>query len=299
MTKFHLGLFLLTLLPLPLAAQDLPVQSEYGQPPDAPAAQQDRRIRILTWNVLGPTSSQRLLATLGFHTDSDRHTERLIEQIHRQAPDLVTLQEVGPTFLMILSDNRHFGPYHIAAQGLDPPAGGLVTLSRLPVTDTRYQRLPGELGRGVLYTTVAVGEHHLVIANVHLESPLDAGDIRRSQMQVVDDRMPWADWQVWAGDFNFGDQGPEQIQPLLSRWTDVWQQLKPEQAGYSYDLGRNPLAGNNAYSGELSRRLDRILVSTTLQPLDIRLVGTGNAPASDHYGIVADLLIQRPAGSLQ
>jgi endonuclease/exonuclease/phosphatase family metal-dependent hydrolase len=264
--------------------------------PAANAAPAQQPIRILSWNVLAPSPWKPSLSFFGIDSDADRRSDRLLKQIAQQNPDLIALQEVRTRFLERLSNNPQLSRYRIAAQG-SPPASGLVILSRHPITDTRYQRLPGQLGRGVLYATVAIGEQRLVIANVHLESPLDANDTRRTQMQLVDDRMPWAEWQVWAGDFNFGDQGPEQGLPVLSRWIDVWRELKPGQAGYSYDLSHNPLATEHAYGNEPSRRLDRILVSPTLQPVAIRLIGTGNAPASDHYGVVTDLLIPVPTTS--
>ncbi len=61
-----------------------------------------------------------------------------------------------------------------------------------------------------------------------------------------------------------------------------------------YDLAVNRLARANAFAGEASRRLDRILTSARLRPTAVGLLGqaTGaDMPLSDHFGVWADVVV--------
>lgn len=85
--------------------------------------------------------------------------------------------------------------------------------------------------------------------------------------------------------------------PLLSRWNDAWTLLHPQQAGYTYDLARNPRAREQAFPKELSRRLDRVLLTPGLRPKAMGFVGegaSGATPPSDHYGLWVELRL--PSG---
>jgi endonuclease/exonuclease/phosphatase family metal-dependent hydrolase len=61
----------------------------------------------------------------------------------------------------------------------------------------------------------------------------------------------------------------------------------------TYELETNARARANAFKGELSRRLDRVLSSRRQVPVAVGLVGQ-TEPPSDHFGVWADLKVVGP-----
>lgn len=280
------------LLPPPVATADSVSSgmsgSQRSEPEKAQATEQT--VRVLSWNVLAPSPWQRLLHSVGMATESAHRTTALLDAIAVLNPDIIALQEVTAAFQAALASDHRFAKFHRAASPHQSPPGGLLILSRFALSAVDYRRLPGRSGRYVLYARVAIGGQQFVIANVHLASPLQAGDQRRAQMMAVNRWMPAGALRIWVGDFNFGDADNEQDSMLLTDWVDAWKQLKPDAPGLSYDLGRNHLAKQHAFSKETSRRLDRILLSPALHPLAITLTGQTmtDLPPSDHYGLLLD-----------
>lgn len=248
-------------------------------------------LRVLTWNVLAPQGMERFPGNL-------EHAARIRTLLAAAAavkPDLVAWQEVTPPFVRLLREDPFWSGYQASTAAEDPP-GGVLILSRRPFAAVVEQPLPGRLGRVALLVKVKVDGHVLTLASVHLESLLEDGPVRRTQMEAVSRGLEEARLGVWLGDFNFGDDDPEQRLPLLTRWTDAWARLRSGQPGYTYDLATNPRAREQALTGESSRRLDRVLLTPALQPKAVGLVGDvpPGGPPSDHYGLWVDLRI--PAG---
>jgi endonuclease/exonuclease/phosphatase family metal-dependent hydrolase len=243
---------------------------------------------VLTWNVLEPSPAERLLGLL-MDTASTSRAQALLRQAKRLAPDILAFQEVGAGFMAVLAAEPVWADYHASANGSEGPPGGLLVLSRLPFAKIAYRKLPSASGRFALFATLDLGGETLVVANVHLESPLEDQAARKAQLAFVDERLPGRGLTVWLGDFNFGDQDPEARR--LSGWSDAWIRLRPGEAGYTYDLDANTLARDHAFAAEPSRRLDRILSSRRLIPVAVGMMGKGApGPPSDHYGLWADLV---------
>jgi endonuclease/exonuclease/phosphatase family metal-dependent hydrolase len=263
-------------------------------------AKPEGTLRILTWNVLEPTLWERLAGALGLESVAQARVRRVNQAVKQLQPDVIALQEVGGDFPRLLGDDPDGqGVSHTPLTALSEPPGGLVLLSRYPIIAYRYRKLASPAGRHALFATVSVDGHEVTFANVHLESPLESRRQRERQLLEIDGRLDSRHGSVWLGDFNFGDQDPEQRLPLLSRWADGWARLHPTPA-VTYDLATNPLARANAFAGEPSRRLDRILLSPDLTPLAAGLVGqaaAGESPPSDHYGVWVD--VRLPGGTLQ
>lgn len=257
-------------------------------------------LRILTWNVLEPTGWERLAGALGLDAVAQARARRVNQAIQRLQADVIALQEVDADLLQVLGDDPDGpGVVHTTLPALSEPPGGLVLLSRYPIVAYRYRKLASPAGRHALFATVSVDGHEIRFANVHLESPLESRRQRERQLLEIDGRLASRHQSVWLGDFNFGDQDPEQRLPLLSWWVDGWARLHPTTA-VTYDLATNPLARKNAFAGEPSRRLDRILLSPDLPPLAAGLVGqaaAGESPPSDHYGVWVD--VRLPGGTLR
>jgi endonuclease/exonuclease/phosphatase family metal-dependent hydrolase len=197
---------------------------------------------------------------------------------------------VSAEFLGVLAEDSGWARYHASASGPGTPPGGLLLLSRFSFTKVAYRKLPSASGRYALFATLDLGSESLTVANVHLESLPGDQATRQSQLDFLDLRVPRVGLTVYMGDFNFGDREPE-ARRLLG-WTDAWTQLRPGEAGNTYDLESNTLAQENAFATEPSRRLDRILTSPGLRPIAIGLLGQGTRqpdPPSDHFGVWADL----------
>lgn len=256
-----------------------------------PPASQVSSIRVLTWNVLAPSLGERLRGLVAGRTPQER-ARALLAEAQAQGADFLALQEVGAPFMAALGADDTWAAYYRSTSDPGEPPGGLLVLSRYPLTKVAYRPLPSPSGRQVLFVTLDLGGHPLVVVNAHLESPLDANSTRRAQIDFITARLPHTAPWVWMGDFNCGAADPEAAD--LAPWTDAWARLSPAAPGYTYDLASNPLARANAFAGETSRRLDRILTFESLRPTAVGLLGqlTGvDLPASDHYGVWADLAL--------
>ena len=136
--------------------------------------------------------------------------------------------------------------------------------------------------------------------NVHLESYLEDGPIRASQIRRVIPliRAP----ALLLGDLNFGD-GPEaaiERESLPSGYRDLWKERHGSNPGLTWNQEENPLSLMFRFDGEKSRRLDYILLfekSWKLQ--EIEMLGQEKVlqyrgkpvPPSDHYAIFAHLIV--------
>ena len=244
---------------------------------------------MLTWNVLAPSFAERLLGLL-FETGSTDRAHALLREAKGLDPDIVAFQEVTAGFMTVIAEDSGWAGYHASVSGRGEPPGGLLVLSQYPFTKIAYRKLPSPSGRLALFATLDLGSEPLVVANVHLESPLENRATRTAQLEFVNERIPRRGLAVVMGDFNFGDQDPEGGR--LMGWTDAWIRRRPAEAGHTYDLDANPLARKHAFTAEPSRRLDRILTSPQLIPTAAGMAGqvTGRSgPPSDHYGVWADL----------
>lgn len=260
-------------------------------------------LRVLTWNVLAPAFWEEWVEALGWwETPGVRRARELLAASQRLGADLVAFQEVTSPFLRLLSTDPHWRTYHATFQatpsaGAEPP-GGLLILSRHPITRAHYLKLPSPTGRALLSARIAIDGQDLTLATLHLESLPEEATARTRQIQAIAGNrgLDSQHRTLIVGDFNHGDGDKEQRLPHLAGWRDAWLTLRPDpdDAGLTYDIERNPLARANAFATEPSRRLDRILLSSDLTPLAVGLVTPGpgqgaRRPPSDHYGVWIDI----------
>lgn len=205
-----------------------------------------------------------------------KKTAAIINVIKRSNADIIALQEVCPWFLkQLMNDDFICSNYY----GIHFPrkrtsTGGLYTLSRYPIEGVTLKKIPSRVQRRVLITRIRVGETVVAVANVHLESPLMDHYMRVKQMNIVLKELKDETHAVFLGDFNFGDKEEPETTSISSSFADLWSVLKPGEKGYTWDMKKNILAWRNAYRGERSRRIDRILVkSDLLKPNEIKIVG--------------------------
>jgi poly(A) polymerase len=234
----------------------------------------------------------------------------IVEHLRRCDADIIALQEVTPPLLDVLLEQDWVHSYAISespeAQTLKPY--GLLLLSRLPFTLVEHQY---SAHKRVLVGTWQINGRSLHLAVVHLTSNRahNAYDVRAHQRSVLLEYLKTLPGDGFiVGDFN--SRGDEQEEELSqSGFVDVWTLLHPDDAGYTFDPERNPLAALMSLSGEAAR-FDRILLrgeNGRWMPHSMELFACepvadtqGTLYPSDHFGIRAVLDCSTPTtASLQ
>lgn len=243
---------------------------EPAAPPPAPT------LTVVTYNVLAEEDVRRIPALMAALRDANA--------------DVIALQEVTPWFISALEGEAWAKPYHtLTHEGRPTAAAGLFILSRFPFEEVRMDFLPGRGDRGIVVVLIRAHGRRVAVGAVHLESALDAGDLRAQQLDKAWTFLGGADDAILAGDFNFGDGARPETAHLRSDFADAW------PAGEAtWNIEKNPTARRNSYSGEPSRRIDRILVrSDVWRPSSAHLIGDapveGDLFPSDHFGVSATL----------
>lgn len=251
-----------------------------------PTGPRRESLTLLTYNVLGDAARAK------------ERVPKLLEIIGQSKADVIALQEVVPWFLMLAARQEWFREYHATVQdGHIVAPGGQLFLSRLPIVSSGYQVLPGRQNRTVVVAEVVVNGRKMALATTHMESLLEDGPIRAQQLDAIFPLLEAGEDAVLLGDLNFGDGEEPETSRLRARFTDVWLALRPKEPGYTWDIERSDMAMAGSFPGEKSRRLDRILVrSSVWRPTEIRIIGDGpiierkkDLYPSDHFGLMATL----------
>jgi endonuclease/exonuclease/phosphatase family metal-dependent hydrolase len=247
------------------------------------------KVRVLTFNTL-------------FRGETRARVGALAELIERSDYDVVCLQEViSPRVLALL--RRGTPSYSHVVHGPVFPLvrGGLVTLSRHPVTRRHYQpftlarpaRPEWLLGKGALFTRVRLPSGHLTVVNTHLSANLDmdwspsnaytkAEQAELRQLAAAINRIPGTEPLVAMGDFNV-PRDSAYFQEFVSAAG-----LKDALAGDTEPTYRPDYADIGA--------IDQLVVRPGLQAnarvvfKEKVLLPSGRSTVlSDHYGIEATL----------
>ncbi len=247
-------------------------------------------LTFLTYNVLA--SRER----------ADERVPKLLALLEASGADVIALQEVTPWFVARLRGQKWVRGYRSAPR-LDSRSarGGLMILSRFSISAQKYRDLESRQGRGVLAVRLKAGPKSLAVATVHLESPLESGGLRASQIEAVMPLLAGADAAVLLGDFNFGDGEEPETRTLAGRMTDMWMALHPEKAGYTWNMERSEMARRGSFPREKSRRLDRILFRCKeWVPQEVKIIGDSPVHEgrsdlfpSDHFGLVGVVRVKR------
>jgi endonuclease/exonuclease/phosphatase family metal-dependent hydrolase len=245
-----------------------------------------RELILVTYNVLANPSQ------------ASARIPSLLAILKATEADIIALQEVTPWFLQTLVTQPWVRRYHRTPTGPKGVApGGLMILSRFPITRTLVADLPGRQGRKGLLADLLVNGATLAVLTCHLESPLTDGKTRATQLEVLFPLLQHAYDAVLLGDLNFGDKVQPETKRLPKTYRDLWTALRKDAPGYTWDNERSAMANNGAFAGEQSRRLDRILWrSAKWRPHTVRIIGTrpvaSHKPAlfpSDHFGLMGIL----------
>jgi endonuclease/exonuclease/phosphatase family metal-dependent hydrolase len=266
-------------------------------------------LRVVTYNVYGPANP-----------DWERRHRLIRSTLHELDADVLALQEVpvdDPAFLEdLVGPGYHFGSF--TRPSTDGVAGTLATRwpqRRLAELDLRITErakqtlawsatLIAEVETPVGMVVIA---HHkpswpfpcelereaqAVLAARYLEEHIGDRDVHAVVMGDFDATPDSASLSFW--------RGRRPVDGVSVCYQDAWEYLHPDHPGRTFDL-ENPLVRDGEVATAVSRRIDYVLVRAglhgpTLQTRDCRRIL--DAPvdgvwASDHYGVLADLV--RPA----
>jgi endonuclease/exonuclease/phosphatase family metal-dependent hydrolase len=246
--------------------------------------QEKKELSVVTYNILGDP------------VDLKKRLPALLGLLQESRADVVALQEVLPWFSTAVAREDWARAYQTPK--IKPEeAGGQWILSKFPIEKASVHKLPGPQGRIVLIATLKIGTRRMEVATTHLESPLPDGPLRGKQIDAILPRLRDAEDALFLGDFNFGD-GELEEKRLDASYRDLWKSLRPGESGMTWNIEASDMAKKGSFPGEKSRRLDRILLrSSVWKPKDIRMIGDQPINAgkkdlfpSDHFGLMAGLV---------
>jgi endonuclease/exonuclease/phosphatase family metal-dependent hydrolase len=264
-----------------------------------------RRLRVGTLNVLGPANP-----------DWSRRLPVLAGALRALDADVLALQEVPATDADRLEQLTGPG-YSFAPHGSTSADGiGAVLATRLPVRSVAEVDLhltPRTLDfpwcAAVLVTIeTPVG----VVLVAHHKPSWQFGFERERELQAVaaaraiDRAADGADHVVVLGDFDAGPEaqslrfwcGRTSLDGMSVAYQDAWETCHPTEAGFTFSA-ENPLVRDGEVATALSRRIDHVLVRSGVHGPSLQVArcervldrAVDGVWASDHFGVVADLVL--------
>lgn len=242
------------------------------------------------------------LLTLNLLHDRERWEKRfplVVETIHAEQPDIITLQEVhiprGQADYIAEHLNARIPsqPYsvYVAPKWGDPKDTheGIGILSRLPVLEYERRELP-MVWRVAQRIRVPFGDGHLNIANTHLHhEPIGDEKIRLPQMEAL---LAWMDGIEAGGWLLAGDMNALPDSATIRKATERLQSAYPTVHGENVPTYPTPLIP--LYQSGLRLTIDYILFDGgRLRVKEARRIADKPHPhddslyPSDHYGLVA------------
>ncbi|MBJ7336976.1 endonuclease/exonuclease/phosphatase family protein [Mycolicibacterium sp.] len=230
---------------------------------------------------------------------SDYHAEEryqaIADLLSRNMPDVMVFQEVTPAALAVFSAQPWIRVRYRRAEvtGGDRGNYGMLMLSRLPILDVTYTRLPTNLARGFLKAQLDTGGTTLTVVAAHLESGKAAARLRERQLGRIYRSLRGVQNAVVLGDFNMRDVENGRI---TKPYRDLWPVLRPDDDGFTEDTTIN-LMRLDSKNKQRHVRFDRVLLKGDgWAPTHIDLLGTEPISSalprvfpSDHFGVLCRL----------
>jgi endonuclease/exonuclease/phosphatase family metal-dependent hydrolase len=237
------------------------------------------------------------------HSEQIQTQKRLpviLDRLRKTDADIIALQEVTPALVDLLLKTDWVRDYFISESEYASkvkPYGNLI-MSRLPFKLVEHQ-FSGH--KRSLVGSWQLNDKLVHLANVHLTSNHGENSFQKRTQQlatVLSHLQHQSGECLIVGDFNTrGDEQQESID--YAKFVDLWQQLHPDEDGYTFDPHRNPLAMLMSLEGEPAR-FDRILfrqgIESHYQPISIELFGCEPVDdtneqiyPSDHFGVRGEL----------
>ena len=225
----------------------------------------------------------------------------IADVLSRKMPDVMVFQEITPSALAVFLSQPWIRVRYRCAEVTGGGVGnyGMLMLSRLPIDNVTYSRLPTNLARGFMTAELGTGGMPLTVVAVHLESGKAAAGLRARQLARVTSTLRRVENAVVLGDFNMRDAENDRIgEP----YRDLWPALRPHDDGFTEDTSIN-LMRLDSKNKQRHVRFDRVLVKGGGWTADdIELLGTEPISTtlprvfpSDHFGVLCRLKAQAPA----
>ncbi|AFY57962.1 poly(A) polymerase [Rivularia sp. PCC 7116] len=247
-------------------------------------------LTVASFNVLCDVYEKEKIQT-------EKRLPVIVEELRKCDADIIAIQEATPDFVRFLLAQDWVRDYYVSesstAENIQTFANLL--LSRLPYTLVEHKF---SAHKHVLVGSWFINSELLQVAAVHLTSnrAQNADKKRKYQLTTVVDYLRKQPGNYFiVGDFNTRNNLQEQV-PDISSFVDVWQDLRPDEAGYTFNPQLNPLAELMSLAGEAAR-FDRILMcseqdSWVPQSVDLFAIEPVDNTEekifpSDHFGIRA------------
>ncbi len=249
-------------------------------------------------------ASYNILSNL--HEADKIHTDlrlpAIVDELMRTNADLIALQEVTPesiAFILATDWSKDYFISETTTANNVKPYGNLL-MSRWAFNLVEHQ-FSGH--KRVLVGTWQLNDRAVHLANVHLTSDRGENALQK-RLQQLATVIGYLERQVGdcliVGDFNTRDNEQDEI-VNYANFSDLWQQLHPDEAGDTFNPDLNPLAMLMSLAGKPAR-FDRILLrrdpAANYQPRSVELFGcepvsdkTNQIYPSDHFGIYGVLQV--------
>ncbi|MEM6752975.1 MAG: RNA repair domain-containing protein [Cyanobacteria bacterium P01_C01_bin.38] len=246
-------------------------------------------LTIASFNVLHDLYEKEKIQT-------EKRLPAIVEHLRQCDADIIAIQEATPDLLELLLYENWVRDYYIsdsiAAKTIQP--FGNLLLSRLPFTAVEHEF---STHKKAMVGSWFINGELLQVAVVHLTSSRSQNSAEKRKHQLttlINHLYKQSGNYLIVGDFNTRNNLQEV--PNISNFIDIWQELRSDEAGYTFNPQINPLAKLMSLEGEAAR-FDRILLSIengTWVPKDVNLFARepvdntqGNIFPSDHFGIRA------------
>ena len=210
-------------------------------------------LTIASFNVLHNLYEKEKIQT-------EKRLPAIVEQLRQCDADIIAIQEATPDLLELLLSQGWVRDYYvsdsIAAETIQP--FGNLLLSRLPFTAVEHEF---SAHKKAMIGNWFINSELLQVAVVHLTSSRakNSAEKRKYQLTTLLNHLyKQSGNYLIVGDFNTRNNLQEVAN--ISNFIDVWQELRPDEAGYTFDPQINPLAKLMSLEGEAAR-FDRILLS--------------------------------------
>jgi endonuclease/exonuclease/phosphatase (EEP) superfamily protein YafD len=200
----------------------------------------------------------------------------LLAELQRADADIIVMEEVTPAWWKAIATSSLLRTHPDVARAVRPDPGGMVVLSRHPLTHVVVHHAGGW---PIITATVEVGGRPVHLAGVHLVAPLETFERnQRAERRITLIARHLARPRVVVGDFNASP---------YNRWFHQLLDLGLRDAHES--VGR-PFATTwpNGLHLVPPLLLDHLFADPSIIPLAVR---EGRGEGSDHRPIVVDLAV--------
>ncbi|XP_029650669.1 tyrosyl-DNA phosphodiesterase 2 [Octopus sinensis] len=257
------------------------------------AISEDKRIRILSWNIDGLDTN-----------NLKRRTKAVCQVIANENPHVIFLQEVVPESLVVLK--KYCPDYRVSVSN----DVGYFTVTLLKDSEVRTETeevfpfFSSVMSRCLLLTECVIKDVPVLLINTHLESMAGHATERQRQLNIGFKKVLETDKKrtvIFGGDLNLREKELVNVGGIPNQVIDVWEATgKRPEAKFTWDTQRND---NKGFEGKFKPRcrFDRIYLRNAqpkaLKPVYFELVGLERIPkchrfASDHWGLLVHINIE-------